>query len=113
MPHPRIAPARLPATTPSRPPRNAFRRRFRDSVQPTAAGVLRLGDVLEASARSLSARQQLVDRAIRRARRGGLQPADLLALQAGVYRWAEELQLASKLVNEATQGVKTVLRAQS
>ncbi|MEO0324462.1 MAG: hypothetical protein AAF447_15985 [Myxococcota bacterium] len=112
MPHPRIAPARraVPRPEPATPRSG---RRFADALPAPAPASPDLGDVLEASARSLSARQDFVDRAIRRARRGGLQPGDLLALQAGVYRWAEEVQLASKLVNEATQGVKTVLRSQS
>ncbi|MEM1418644.1 MAG: hypothetical protein AAGH15_27365 [Myxococcota bacterium] len=73
----------------------------------------RLGSALVAGARSLAERQRFMDDALRRAQRGGLAPGDLLALQAGVYRYAEELQLASKLVAEATNAVKTVLRSQT
>jgi hypothetical protein len=39
-----------------------------------------------------------------------LGPAGLLALQAGVYRYSEAVDLASKLVDRATSGVKTVLQ---
>jgi hypothetical protein len=36
--------------------------------------------------------------------------ADLLALQAGVYRYGEVVDLASRLVDRATSDVKTVLQ---
>jgi len=36
-------------------------------------------------------------------------PSDLLALQAGVYRYSEAVDLASKLVDRASTGVKTVV----
>lgn len=38
-----------------------------------------------------------------------LAPSDLLALQAGVYRYGEAVDLASKLVDKASSGVKTVV----
>jgi hypothetical protein len=37
---------------------------------------------------------------------------ELIALQAGVYRYSEAIDLASKLVDRATNGVKTVLSGQ-
>ncbi|HEY1954891.1 MAG TPA: hypothetical protein VGH28_04750 [Polyangiaceae bacterium] len=40
---------------------------------------------------------------------GDMQPSDLLALQAGVYRYSEAVDLASKLVDKASSGVKTVI----
>jgi hypothetical protein len=39
-------------------------------------------------------------------------PQELLALQAGVYRYAQELELASKVVEKATTGVKDTLKTQ-
>ena len=36
----------------------------------------------------------------------------LLALQAGVYRYSEAVDLAAKLVDRASSGVKTVLQGQ-
>lgn len=39
-----------------------------------------------------------------------LGPAELLALQAGVYRYSEAVDLAAKLVDRTTSGVKTVLQ---
>jgi hypothetical protein len=38
--------------------------------------------------------------------------AELLALQAGVYRYSEAVDLAAKLVDRASSGVKTVLQGQ-
>jgi hypothetical protein len=37
---------------------------------------------------------------------------ELLALQAGVYRYSEAVDLSAKLVDRATNGVKTVLQGQ-
>jgi hypothetical protein len=39
-------------------------------------------------------------------------PAALLALQAGIYKYVEAVDLASKLVDRATSAVKTVLQGQ-
>jgi hypothetical protein len=39
-------------------------------------------------------------------------PADLIALQAGVYRYSETVDLASRLIDRATSSVKTVLQGQ-
>jgi hypothetical protein len=39
-------------------------------------------------------------------------PGDLIALQAGVYRYGEAVDLASRLVDRATSSVKTVLQGQ-
>ncbi len=37
---------------------------------------------------------------------------ELLALQAGVYRYSEAVDLAAKLVDRASSGVKTVIQGQ-
>ena len=55
------------------------------------------------------------EKVTRRAIEGGgkdLGPGELLALQAGVYRYSEAVDLASKLVDRASSGVKTVLQGQ-
>jgi hypothetical protein len=46
------------------------------------------------------------------ARGGDLGPAELIALQAGVYRYSEAVDLAAKLVDHATSGLKTVVQGQ-
>jgi hypothetical protein len=46
------------------------------------------------------------------ARGGNLGAAELIALQAGVYRYAEAVDLTAKLVDHATTAVKTVIQGQ-
>lgn len=41
-----------------------------------------------------------------------LAPSELLSLQAGVYRYGEVVDLASRLVDRASGGVKTILQGQ-
>jgi hypothetical protein len=38
-----------------------------------------------------------------------MKPGDLLALQAGVYRYGEAVDLASKLIDKTANGVKTIV----
>lgn len=55
------------------------------------------------------------EKVVRRAVEGGgqdLGPGELLALQAGVYRYSEAVDLSAKLVDRAASGVKTVLQGQ-
>ncbi len=55
------------------------------------------------------------EKVVRRAIEGGgkdLGPGELLALQAGVYRYSEAVDLSAKLIERATSGVKTVLQGQ-
>jgi hypothetical protein len=53
------------------------------------------------------------ERAVRTAQNAyaNLDAAELIALQAGIYRYGEAIDLASKLVDRATSGVRTVLQA--
>ena len=44
--------------------------------------------------------------------RDTLDPGNLLALQAGVYRYGQAVDLASRLIDRATTAVKTVLQGQ-
>jgi hypothetical protein len=39
-------------------------------------------------------------------------PAELLAMQAGVYRFSQELELTSKVVEKATSGIKQTMNTQ-
>lgn len=55
------------------------------------------------------------ERTIERVRHGGsteLGATELLALQAEVYRYSEAVDLSAKLIDRATNGVKTVLQGQ-
>jgi hypothetical protein len=65
--------------------------------------------------RSLGREVDHGERVVRRAINGGgkdLGPGELLALQAGVYRYSEAVDLSAKLIDRATSGVKTVLQGQ-
>jgi hypothetical protein len=54
-----------------------------------------------------------MDRIIRLARSGrSFTPAELLGFQARIYRLSQELDLASKLVEKATSGVKQAMSTQ-
>jgi hypothetical protein len=56
--------------------------------------------------------ETLVRGAIASARGGELSTASLIALQAGVYRYSEVVDLAARLVDHATTAVKTVVQNQ-
>jgi hypothetical protein len=42
-----------------------------------------------------------------------LDPGEIIALQAGVYRYVEAVDLTARLVDRATSAVKTVVQGQS
>ena len=70
-------------------------------------------DALGDAVRSIARGERFVDGAMRRAARGKeLEPGQLIAIQAGVYRYTQELELASKLVDKATGAVKQTLQSQ-
>lgn len=57
--------------------------------------------------------EALMKQALSASRSGrDLGAAELLTLQAGVYRYSEAVDLAAKLVDRATNGVKTVISGQ-
>ncbi len=51
---------------------------------------------------------------MKRAIHGGktMDTGDLIALQAGVYRYSEAVDLTAKLIDRASGGVKTVIQGQ-
>jgi hypothetical protein len=75
-----------------------------DGVSPFAALVHGLGHEVQ--------RGEALMRGALNARGGDLGPAELIALQAGVYRYSEAVDLAAKLVDHATTGLKTVVQGQ-
>jgi hypothetical protein len=76
-----------------------------DSPSPFARLVRGIGHEVERS-------EALVHQAIASARGGQLSPSELIALQDGVYRYSETVDLASRLVDHATSALKTVLQGQ-
>ncbi len=65
-------------------------------------------DVLSRLGLEVDRGERLVDRATK-GPSGSLGAGDLIALQAGIYRYTEAVDLAAKLVDRATSAVKTTL----
>jgi hypothetical protein len=96
----RLAPPAIPTTTaspPSSPPSS--------TPSPFAQLLRGLGHEVQGS-------ETMVHQAIASARGGELGPTELIALQAGVYRYSEAVDLASRLVENATSALKTVIQGQ-
>jgi hypothetical protein len=94
-PHPPHAPAPAPAKAPPEAGASAFAR--------LVHGLSREADRGEATVRGA------LDAA-----RGGvaMDAGHLLALQAGIYRYAETMDLAGQIVDKASTGLKTVVQGQ-
>ncbi|MBX5481620.1 MAG: ATP-dependent helicase HrpB [Myxococcaceae bacterium] len=61
----------------------------------------------------VNAAQKRLDRILEMAQQGkNFTPAELIAMQAHVYRASQELDLAGKVVEKATAGVKQILQTQ-
>jgi hypothetical protein len=69
------------------------------------------GDVLRAIGEETKRGEAIVQRAIDSRWRKDFSGAELLALQAGVYRYSEVVDLASKLVDRVAQGVKSIVQS--
>lgn len=70
-------------------------------------------EALRSAVGSMAESERAMERGLRAARRGkDLDAGQLLALQAGVYRYSQELELASKLVDKTTGAIKQVLTSQ-
>lgn len=68
---------------------------------------------VRAAGRRLAHSQHAIDRALSAAQGGrAFSHEELIALQAGVYRYSQELQLASKLVDGASRAIRRTLRSQ-
>jgi hypothetical protein len=71
------------------------------------------GKVLRGLGRELDRGEAIAERAIHGGGAGsGMSPEALIALQAGIYRYSEAVDLVTKLVDRATQAVKTTLQNQ-
>lgn len=77
--------------------------------QPATARSVQAAQVLD----QVSAAQKRLDHILEMAQAGkNFTPAELIAMQAHVYRASQELDLAGKVVEKATGGVKQVLQTQ-
>lgn len=70
------------------------------------------GKMLRALGREIDRGERTVKRVLSPAG-AEMSPGELLALQAGIYRYSEAVDLSAKLVDRATSGLKTVLQGQS
>jgi hypothetical protein len=84
----------------------------RDRIGPVQAGrASPFGAALHSLGRELDRGEALTDRAIRGGS-GHASPEQLIALQAGIYRYSEAVDLVTKLVDKGTQAVRTTLQNQ-
>jgi hypothetical protein len=84
-----------------------------DPVATTVAVPSPFAVLLQSLGREVHQGESLVRSALGAARSGhALDAGDLIALQAGVYRYGEAVDLASRLIDRATTAVKTVLQGQ-
>ena len=114
----RVGPAAIPSSqtvSPAAPVRPD--RRFADVLRGTrerAGGEpTAIPERLRELAHSISSGERAVDRVITQAAVGhDFSAPELIAIQARVYRYAQELELVSKLVDKACSGVKQTLQTQ-
>jgi hypothetical protein len=84
-----------------------------DPATATHEGRSPFAKVLRGLGRELDRGEALAEQAIRGgASSSGMSPQALIALQAGIYRYSEAVDLVTKLVDRATQAVKTTLQNQ-
>jgi hypothetical protein len=75
-----------------------------------ADGPSAFASVLQSLGGEMRRGESLMRSALGGARGGALGPGELIALQAGIYRYGEAVDLASRLVDRATSAVKTVVQ---
>jgi hypothetical protein len=94
-----------PSTAPASP------RTAPSAAAPTHAAPTLLGDVSRQLLTRVARGERYIEGVVRQGLAGrAYTPADLLAMQAQVYRYTQELELVSKLVERGTSTVKTILQ---
>ena len=81
--------------------------RARDPAEPPSA----FAKILHGLGREVDRGETMMRHAIGSGGRD-LGASELLALQAGVYRYSEAVDLSAKLVDRASSGVKTIIQGQ-
>ncbi len=71
----------------------------------------RFQEALSALGSEIDRGEKLVKRSLSGAAMSGLGAGDLIALQAGIYRYSESVDLAGKLVDRAGNAVRTTLQS--
>lgn len=70
------------------------------------------GEVLSKTAKDISNGERMISEALRKSRHGSLSNEQLLTMQAGIYRYTREVELAGKLVERSTSGLRQLLQSQ-
>jgi hypothetical protein len=114
---PIVAPDRLPAVgLPSTPSTSASRIALPNLTKPevrSEAAPSPFSQLVHALGREAERGEATVRGVLRGSAAGGSwEPAELLALQAGIYRYGETVDLAAKLVDKAGTDLRTVLQGQ-
>jgi hypothetical protein len=79
----------------------------------TSGSVVSFASVLSGLAREVDIGEGRVRGALRATSAGNdLGPGELIALQAGVFRYSEVVDLSARLIDHATSGLKTILQSQ-
>ena len=79
----------------------------------TTGGPSRAAQALKATITDLEKQRKRVDRLIAQASAGrNFSPAELIALQANVYRYAQEMEIFSRVVDRTVSAAKTTLNTQ-
>jgi hypothetical protein len=82
-----------------------------DPVSPDPVATPSFEQVLRGLGREVGKGESTMRTALQSMRGGAnLDPAQLIALQAGVYRYSESIDLTSRLVDRMTSGVKTIVQ---
>jgi hypothetical protein len=84
-------------------------------IEPTPPTTAQMGPAFSALVTRVGRALDSGEQRLRRVEQGAgadLSSAELIALQAGIYRYSEAVDLCSKLVDRATSGVKTVVQGQ-
>jgi hypothetical protein len=100
------------ASSPSEPPTDAVANQLDASVR-SSSGLHPFSHWLRGVGQELDRGEAIAEKAIRGAgSRASSSPEQLIALQAGIYRYAEAVDLVTKLVDRGTQAVRTTLQSQ-
>jgi hypothetical protein len=97
----------IPPYVPETEPGQAPAGRETNDAAPSAFGRL-----LRGLGQELDRGEAVTAKAIRGGSGAGMSPEALIALQAGIYRYSEAVDLVTKLVDRATQAVKTTIQNQ-
>jgi hypothetical protein len=81
------------------------------AVAPAAGGpASAFAELLQSLGREIHRGESLTRSALAAGGARAIGPGELIALQAGIYRYGEAVDLASRLIDRATSAVKTVLQ---